>query len=60
MEQKKRGIGRRGLKIWAFLFLVMWVLSKAMGRAFTGNAETIGLEALLDSSPYMMALSGGF
>lgn len=58
MEQTKRGIGRKGLKIWAFLFLMMWVLSKAMGRALAGNAEAIGLEALLDSSPHMMALSG--
>ena len=58
MEHRKRGIGRKGLKGWAFLFLTMWVLSKAMGRALAGNAETMGLEALLDSSPHMMVLSG--
>ena len=57
MQDRKHTIGRKGLKIWGFLFTLMWVLSRALARGMTGGAEGEALIAILNSSPDKMYLA---
>lgn len=57
MTQRKPTLGRKELKIWAFLFTALFVLSKALYRGAFQGAGDAALETILGSTPGMMHLA---
>lgn len=60
MNKQNKGLSSRGVKLWGFAFLALWVVSRALTRGFLGDYMGGSGEALMDalgSSDGMMHLA---